>query len=147
MGRHRRSVPSEPRMRPRAYTSATIRKAVSLLAISVRPTAGDPFHPRIFVSSPPRYELLDQHDLDAPHPPAGLADADYDWMRPVARVIREARKRHLLFRTLGIFPRLQDRLRARLGRMPTESEIAESYRAFLLDDLLALQGATNPVSG
>jgi hypothetical protein len=31
--------------------------------------------------------------------------------------------------------------------MPTENEIAESYRAFLLDDLLALQGATNPFSG
>lgn len=140
-------MPSGLRMRPRAYTSATIRKAVSLLAISVRPTAGNPFRPRIFVSSPPRYELLDQHDLDAPHPPAGLTHADYDWMRPVARVIREARKRHLLFRTLGIFPRLQDRLRARIGRMPTENEIAESYRAFLLDDLLALQGATDPFSG
>lgn len=133
-------------MRPRIYTSATIRKAVSLLVISVRPTVGTPFHQRLFVLSPPEYEPLDQHDLDAPHPPIGLSATDYDWMKPVCRVMREARKRHLLFRTLGILPRLQDRLRAQLGRMPTEVEIAEDYRAFLLHDLLALQGASEPFS-
>jgi hypothetical protein len=133
-------------MRPRLYTPATIRKAVSLLVISVRPTVGMPFHQRLFVVPPPEYEPLDQHDLDTPYPPIGLSTTDYDWMKPVCRVMREARKRHLLFRTLGILPRLQDRLRAQLGRMPTEVEIAEDYRAFLLHDLLALQGASEPFS-
>ena len=61
-------------------------------------------------------------------------------MKPVYRVMREARKRHLMFRAIGIFPRLQDRLRAKIGRMPTEAEIVESYRAFLLEDMLAMTG-------
>ena len=135
-----------PPMRPRTFTPATIRKAVSLLKISVRPTAGNPFHYRLFVLSPSEYEPLDQHDLSSPHPPTGMSVTDYDWMKPVSRVMREARKRHLLFRTLGISPRLQDRLRARLGRMPTDVEIAEDYRSFLLDDLLALQGTSEPIS-
>lgn len=134
-------------MRSRVYTPATIRKAVSLLAISARPTAGNPFQYRLFVLFPAAYEPLEQHDLETPDPPKGLSANDYDWMKPVSRVMREARKRHLFFRTLGIFPRLQDRLRAQLGRMPTDVEIAEHYRAFLLDDLLALQGATEPFSG
>lgn len=136
--------PLRSRMRPRIFTPATIRKAVSLLTISVRPTAGDPFHYRLFVLLPSDYEPLDGHDLQSCHPPIGMSAIDYDWMKPVTRVMLEARKRHLLFRTLGIFSRLQDRLRAKLGRMPTDAEIAEDYRSFLLEDMLALQGASEP---
>lgn len=133
-------------MRRRVFTPATIRKAVSLLLISTRATDRNPFHYRLFVLLPPDYELLDQHPLQSPNPPEGLSAADYDWMKPVYRVMREAKKRHLMFRAIGIFPRLQDRLRAEIGRMPTEAEIVEAYRTFLLEDLLALQGAHKPIS-
>jgi hypothetical protein len=129
----------------RVFTRATIRKAVSLLLISTRPTERNPFHYRLFVLLPPDYEVLDRHPLQSPNPPEGLSATDYDWMKPVYRVMREAKKRHLMFRAFGIFPRLQDRLRAQIGRMPTEEEIAEAYRAFLLDDLLALQGRSEDV--
>jgi len=129
----------------RVFTRATIHKAVSLLLISTRPTERNPFHYRLFVLLPPDYEMLDHHPLQSTSPPEGLNAADYDWMKPVYRVMREAKKRHLLFRSIGIFPRLQDRLRADIGRMPTEAEIAEAYRAFLRDDLLALQGRSEIV--
>nr|WP_012285395.1 hypothetical protein [uncultured Caulobacter sp.] len=127
-------------MRRRVFTRSTIRKAVSLLLISARPIERNPFHYRLFVLLPHDYELLDQHPLQSPGPPEGMSAADYDWMKPVYRVMREARKRHLMFRAIGIFPRLQDRLRAKIGRMPTEAEIVESYRAFLLEDMLAMTG-------
>lgn len=132
-------------MRRRVFTRATVRKAVSLLLISTRPSDRNPFHYRLFVLLPPDYELLDQHPLHSPSPPEGLSATDYDWMKPVYRVMREAKTRHLMFRAVGIFPRLQDRLRAKIGRMPTEAEIVEAYRAFLRDDLMALQGRSEIV--
>jgi hypothetical protein len=100
---------------------------------------------RLFVVMPEAFEALRHHDINQPMPPEGMALADYDWMRPVFRVMREAIKRHHLFRTIGIFPRLQDRLRAEIGRAPTEEEIVRAYRAFLLDDLMALQGRSEIV--
>jgi len=100
---------------------------------------------RLFVVMPEAFEALRHHDINQRMPPEGMALADYDWMRPVFRVMREAIKRHHLFRTIGIFPRLQDRLRAEIGRAPTEEEIVRAYRAFLLDDLMALQGRSEIV--
>ena len=110
------------------------------MEISARPPHGKQAHIRLFVVTPETFEALRHHDINQPMPPEGMAVADYDWMRPVLRVMREGIKRHHLFRTIGIMPRLQDRLRAEIGRMPTEAEIIGAYRAFLLDDLLALQG-------
>jgi hypothetical protein len=132
-------------MRPRRFTAATIRKAVALLEISARPPHGNQAHVRLFVVMPEAFEALRQHDINQAEPPDGMALADYDWMRPVLRVMREAIKRHHLFRAIGIMPRLQDRLRAEIGRAPTEEEIIGAYRAFLLDDLLALQGRSEIV--
>ena len=132
-------------MRPRRFTAATIRKAVSLLEISARPPHGKQAHIRLFVVMPKAFEALRHHDINQPNPPEGMALADYDWMRPVLRVMREGIKRHHLFRAIGIMPRLQDRLRAEIGRIPTEAEIIDADRAFLLDDLLALQGRSEIV--
>lgn len=132
-------------MRRRRFTAATIRKAVSLLEISARPPHGGQVHVRLFVVMPEAFEVLRHHDINQPTSPEGMAVADYDWMRPVLRVMREGIKRHHLFRAIGIMPRLQDRLRAEIGRMPTEAEIIDAYRAFLLDDLLALQGRSEIV--
>ena len=132
-------------MRPRRFTAATIRKAVSLLEISARPPHGNQAHVRLFVVMPEAFEALRNHDINQAAPPEGMAVADYDWMRPVLRVMREGIKRHHLFRAIGIMPRLQDRLRAEIGRIPTEAEIIDAYRAFLLDDLLALQGRSEIV--
>lgn len=126
-------------MRPRRFTAATIRKAVSLLEISARPPHGDRVHLRLFVVMPEAFEALRHHDINQAVPPEGMALGDYDWMRPVFRVMREAIKRHHLFRGIGIMPRLQDRLRAEIGRMPTGDETTSAYRAFLLDDLMALR--------
>lgn len=132
-------------MRPRRFTAATIRKAVSLLEISTRPPHGNQAHIRLFVVIPEAFEALRHHDINQAMPPEGMALAAYDWMRPVFRVMREAIKRHHLFRAIGIFPRLQDRLRAEIGRLPTEEEIIDAYRGFLLEDLLALRGRSEIV--
>ena len=132
-------------MRPRRFTAATIRKAVSLLEISARPPHGSQVHLRMFVVMPEAFEALRHHDINQPVPPEGMAVVDYDWMRPVLRVMREGIKRHHLFRAIGIMPRLQDRFRAEIGRMPTEEEMVGAYRVFLLDDLLALQGRSEIV--
>lgn len=126
-------------MRPRRFTAATIRKAVALLEISARPPHSNQVHVRLFVVIPEAFEALRNHDINQAVPPEGMALADYDWTRPVLRVMREAIKRHHLFRVIGIIPRLQDRLRAEIGRAPTEEEIIGAYRAFLLDDLMALR--------
>ena len=132
-------------MRPRRFTAATIRKAVSLLEISTRPPHGNQAHIRLFVVIPEAFEALRHHDINQAMPPEGMALAAYDWMRPVFRVMREAIKRHHLFRAIGIFPRLQDRLRAEIGRLPTEEEIIDAYRGFQLEDLLALRGRSEIV--
>ena len=126
-------------MHPRRFTAATIRRAVALLEISARPPHGDQAHIRLFVVMPEAFEALRHHDINQAIPPEGMALADYDWMRPVFRVMREAIKRHHLFRAIGIIPRLQDRLLAEVGRMPTEEETISAYRTFLLDDLMALR--------
>jgi hypothetical protein len=126
-------------MPPRRFTAATIRKAVAQLEISARPAHGDPFRQRLFVRMPEAFEALRSHDIDQGLPPEGMSLAAYDWMRPVFRVMIEATKRHFLYRAVGIIPRLQDRLRADLGHTPAEDEIISAYRAFLLDDLRALQ--------
>jgi len=132
-------------MRPRRFTAATIRKAAALLEISARPPHGNQVHVRLFVVMPEAFEALRRHDINQAMPPEGIAVADYDWMRPVFRVMREGIKRHHLFRAIGIMPRLQDRLRVEIGRMPTEEETIRAYRAFLVDDLLALQGRSEIV--
>lgn len=129
-------------MRPRRFTAATIRKALALLEISARPTQGDPLHYRLFVVMPEAFEILRHHDINQTVAPEAMSSDDYDWMRPIFRVMTEAIKRHFLFRAIGIFPRLQDRHRTEIGRMPTEAELIEAYRTFLLEDLLAMTGGT-----
>lgn len=109
------------------------------MEISARPPQGNQAHVRLFVVMPEVFEALRHHDINQAIPPGGMAVAEYDWMRPVFRVMREAIKRHHLFRAIGIMPRLQDRLRSEIGRLPTEEETIGTYRAFLLDDLMALR--------
>ena len=108
-----------------------------LLDMTARPSQ-DQDHWRLVVVTPEAFAALRNHDLDQASPPERMSPHDYDWMRPVFRIMREAIRRNHLFRKLGLVARVQDRLWDRLGSALTEEEAIAAYRAFLLDDLMVL---------